>query len=234
MSAVERVEWALDYLPSRPMLTSSFGAQSAVMLHLVSRAAPGIPVVLIDTGYLFSETYQFVDRLTDRLELNLRVYRATMSAAWQEARFGRLWESGPDGIRRFNLINKVEPMERALDELDVGTWFSGLRRSQSDGRKNTPVLQAAGRAVKVHPVVDWSNRDLHRYLVRHELPYHPLWDKGYVSIGDWHTSEPLAAGMREQDTRFFGLVRECGLNELENFSKLQPAGVGAPSANEAG
>ena len=214
MEAAERVRWALDYLPANPVLTSSFGAQSAVMLHLLSTALPRIPVVLIDTGYLFPETYRFVDQLVERLGLDLHIYRAQLSPAWQEARFGRLWEAGAEGIRRYNRMNKVEPMERALRELQAGTWFSGLRRSQADTRRNTPVLKAAGDVVKVHPLADWSNRDLHRYLRQHELPYHPLWDEGYVSIGDHHTSRPLSAGMNEQDTRFFGLLRECGLHEL--------------------
>lgn len=215
MDAGERVRWALDFLPGRHVLTSSFGAQSAVMLHLLSSALPDIPVVLIDTGYLFPETYRFIDQLVERLQLDLRVYRAPLGPAWQEARYGRLWESGAEGIRRYNRMNKVEPMERALGELRVGTWFSGLRRSQADTRRATAVLQAAAdNVVKVHPIADWSNRDLHGYLRRHDLPYHPLWDAGYVSIGDHHTSRPLTAGMTEQDTRFFGLLRECGLHQM--------------------
>ena len=76
------------------------------------------------------------------------------------------------------------------------------------------MVKAAGAVVKVHPIADWTNRDVHRYLRQHDLPYHPLWDQGYVSIGDHHTSRPLVAGMNEQDTRFFGLLRECGLHEL--------------------
>ena len=216
-TAEERVEWVLDYLPQKFIMTSSFGAQSAVMLHLVTRFKPDIPVVLIDTGYLFDETYRFIDHLVDLLELDLHIYRPRLSPAWQEARFGRLWERGAEGIRQYNQMNKVEPMERALEELQARTWFSGLRRMQSDTRKDLAVLQHHGRAVKVHPIADWSNRDVHRYLKAHDLPYHPLWDKGYVSIGDWHTSRPLGEGMSEQDTRFFGLVRECGLHEPERF-----------------
>jgi len=189
MAAEARVEWALEYLPDNPLLSSSFGAQSAVMLHLVSRQAPGIPVLLIDTGYLFPETYQFIDHLVERLELNLKVIRP----------------------------EKVEPMERALAEQAAGTWFSGLRRSQADTRKDISILQARGSTVKVHPIADWSNRDIHRYLIAHDLPYHPLWDDGFVSIGDHHTSRPLDAGMSAQETRFFGLVRECGLHEVDHF-----------------
>jgi len=217
MNAEERVLWALEFLPEKAIITSSFGAQSAVLLHLVTRHRPSIPVVLIDTGYLFNETYQFIDQLIERLNLNLKTYRPERSPAWQEMRYGRLWEQGAEGINRYNQMNKVEPMERALTELEVGTWFSGLRRSQSDTRKGIAVLQRHGRAVKVHPIVDWSNRDIHNYLKEHELPYHPLWEQGYVSIGDHHTTLPLTEGMEEQDTRFFGLVRECGLNEPERY-----------------
>lgn len=217
MEAIERVQWALDYLPDNPILTSSFGAQSAVMLHLVTSLRPDIPVVLVDTGYLFPETYSFIDELTERLALNLQVFRPQLSPAWQERRLGRLWENGAEGIRRYNQINKVEPMQRALEALEVGTWFSGLRRVQSQSRAQTPVLLRQGNAVKVHPLADWSDRDIYLYLREHQLPYHPLWDQGYVSIGDVHTTRPLTADLTEEETRFFGLLRECGLNEPEQF-----------------
>jgi len=214
MSAVERVAWALASLPGQHIVSSSFGAQSAVMLHMLTRIRPDIPVVLTDTGYLFAETYQFIDQLTEQLNLDLHVYRSPLSAAWQESRYGKLWERGVEGIEQYNQMNKVEPMKRALRELNVGTWFTGLRRSQSESRKALPVLQKVGEQFKVMPVIDWSNKDLHYYMVEHALPYHPLWEQGYVSIGDWHTTQSLKEGMREEDTRFFGLKRECGLHEF--------------------
>lgn len=217
MAAQERVQWALDFLPAEPILTSSFGAQSAVMLHLVSGLRADIPVVLIDTGYLFPETYSFIDQLSYRLRLNLNVFRPRLSPAWQEERYGRLWEAGAEGIRRYNQINKVAPMREALESLNVGTWFSGLRRVQSRSREQIPLLQRQGRAVKVHPLADWTDRDIHLYLKEHDLPYHPLWDRGYVSIGDTHTTQPLTADISKEETRFQGLLRECGLNEAEHF-----------------
>ncbi|MBV5273588.1 MAG: phosphoadenylyl-sulfate reductase [Lamprocystis purpurea] len=213
LDATARVEWALQHLPGRHLLSSSFGIQAAVMLHLVTRVAPGIPVVLVDTGHLFPETYQFIDELTARLGLNLHIYRAATSPAWQEARHGRLWEQGLEGISLYNRLNKVEPMQRALKELDVGTWFAGLRRSQADSRSGLSVLRVQDVRFKVHPVIDWNNRDVYRYLQHHNLPYHPLWEHGYVSVGDTHTSRPLEPGMHEQETRFFGLKRECGLHD---------------------
>lgn len=214
MDAQARVAWALENLPANHIVSSSFGAQSAVMLHMLTQAQPNIPVVLTDTGYLFPETYGFIDELTEKLDLNLHVYRAKLSASWQEARFGRLWEKGIEGIEKYNQMNKVEPMQRALGELKAGTWFAGLRRSQSDTRGKLPVLQKVGNQFKLYPIIDWSNKDLHYYLKEHNLPYHPLWEQGYVSIGDWHTTQSLQEGMNEQDTRFFGLKRECGLHEF--------------------
>jgi phosphoadenosine phosphosulfate reductase len=219
ITAQERVQWALDYLPGEAILTSSFGAQSAVMLHLLTRFRPDIPVVLIDTGYLFPETYEFIDELRKRLSLNLKTFRSNLSPAWQEVRFGQLWEQGVEGIERYNQLNKVEPMARALQSLDAGTWFSGLRRSQSGSRRDTQIVQAHNNGViKIHPLADWSDRDIHRYLKKHDLPYHPLWAKGFVSIGDVHTSKALSEVDRDEETRFFGLVRECGLHEPERFA----------------
>lgn len=212
VSAQERVEFALEHMPRNMALASSFGAQSAVSLHLLTQQAPDIPVILVDTGYLFAETYQFIDQLAERLKLNLQVYRSPISPAWQEARYGRLWKKGEAGIQEYNQRNKVEPMERALDDLSISTWFSGIRRQQSSTRQNLPVVQAFKDRIKVHPIIDWSNKTLHEYLKKHQLPYHPLWEKGYVSIGDTHSTMPLSADMTEEDTRFGGVVRECGLH----------------------
>ncbi|MFH7585874.1 phosphoadenylyl-sulfate reductase [Oceanimonas sp. AH20CE76] len=214
LGAFERVRWALDHLPGEPVLSSSFGIQAAVMLHLVTQVRADIPVILTDTGYLFPETYRFIDELTERLGLNLKVYRAAESAAWQEARHGKLWEQGVEGISRYNHLNKVEPMQRALRELNAGVWFSGLRRSQSDTREGLEVLGIQNGLFKFLPIIDWSNKDVHYYLKDHELPYHPLWEQGYVSVGDVHTTARWEPGMSEADTRFNGLKRECGLHEI--------------------
>jgi phosphoadenosine phosphosulfate reductase len=213
LDAEARIAWARDQLPSVLALSSSFGVQAAVMLHLTNQVIPHIPVILVDTGYLFPETYRFIDDLVARLDLNLRVYRSDSTPAWQEARHGRLWESGLEGIERYNRINKVEPMQRALRELGVSTWVAGVRRVQASTRRDLPVLQVKDGRYKLHPIVDWTDRDVYRYLKRHDLPYHPLWDQGYVSVGDWHSTLPLQPGMSAEETRFFGIKRECGLHE---------------------
>jgi phosphoadenosine phosphosulfate reductase len=213
LSAEQRIEWTLRFLPGNHVMTSSFGIQGALMLHLITRIVPDIPVVLVDTGYLFAETYGFIDQLTERLQLNLQVYRAKQSPAWQESRYGRLWEQGLAGIEHYNRINKVEPLQRALKAHDTGSWFAGLRRQQSQSRAALPVVRVQDGRFKIHPVIDWHNRDVHRYLQKHGLPYHPLWEQDYVSVGDIHTSRPLELGMREEETRFFGLKRECGIHD---------------------
>ena len=113
-------------------------------------------------------------------------------------------------------------MERALVELAVGTWFAGLRRSQSRSRASVPFVQQAGRRHKVHPIADWTDRDVYRYLKENDLPYHPLWHEGYVSIGDVHTTRSLRDVGDPEQTRFFGLKRECGLHAMD---------FGAPGAD---
>ncbi len=211
-TAQERVAYALKRWTPNIVLSSSFGAQAAVLLHMVTAQQPDIPVVLLDTQYLFPETYKFVDALTERLHLNLKIYQNPLSREWQEARYGRLWEQGAEGIAKFNAMNKTEPMARALSDLHAEAWIAGLRRSQSSTRAGLETLALQSGVVKVHPIYDWSNKDVHQYLTQNDLPYHPLWEQGYVSIGDVQTSRPLTDGMSEEDTRFFGLGRECGLH----------------------
>ncbi len=212
MDAAARVAWALKVLPETHIISSSFGTQAAVMLHLLTQHKPDIPVVLVDTGYLFAETYRFVDELCARLSINLVVYRATLSPAWQEARFGQRWNAGPEDLAAYNEMNKVEPMRRALADLGAKTWFAGLRRVQSQSRRTRPVVEFGHGTFKVYPLIDWSDRDVHKYLSAHELPYHPLWHQGYASIGDTHSTQPLGPEMSAEDTRFDGRQRECGLH----------------------
>ncbi len=221
LDPVERVKWAVGTFGEGLVLTTSFGVQSAVMLHLVTQVAPAIPVVFIDTGYLFPETYRFADELTKRLGLNLKVYQPLHTAARQEALFGKRWEQGLDGLKAYNFDNKVEPMERAVRELGATAWLAGLRRSQASTREALPVVQVQNKITKIHPIIDWDNRTVHRYLTQHGLPYHPLWDEGYVSVGDWHSSAPLQPGQTEEQTRFGGLKRECGLHEVSGRGDFQ-------------
>ena len=220
-SATERVRWAHETYGDQLVLTTSFGVQSAVMLHLVTMQIPEIPVIFVDTGYLFPSTYTFAASLTERLKLKLKTYTPLQTAAQQEALHGKLWEQGIDGIQRYNRINKVEPMNRAVQGLGAIAWLSGLRRSQSSSRGKRSVVEAQNKVTKIYPIIDWSDRDIYQYLTENSLPYHPLWDQGYVSIGDWHSTKKLGEGMTQEDTRFGGLKRECGLHEMTGGSDFQ-------------
>ncbi len=104
-------------------------------------------------------------------------------------------------------------MNRALATLKAQTWFAGLRRDQSGSRAHLPVLAIKKGVFKLLPIIDWDNRQVYQYLQEHGLSYHPLWEQGYLSVGDTHTTRKWEPGMAEEETRFFGLKRECGLHE---------------------
>ena len=212
LPAQERIAWARDSLAGPHALSTSFGVQSAVSLHLLTRAMPDIPVLLVDTGYLFPETYRYADALTERLALNLQVVRPQVGRAWMEARHGKLWEQGRAGLDAYNRQRKVEPMQRALRELGVLCWFAGLRRSQASTRAGIEFLELRDGRWKLHPIADWDDVAVGAYMLQHDLPEHPLVAQGYVSVGDVHTTRPLEPGMDAAQTRFFGLRRECGLH----------------------
>lgn len=207
------VRWAAETFSEGLVMSTSFGVQAAVMLHLVTRELPGVPVIFIDTGFHFLDTYRFADQLAERLKLNLKVYQAPHAPAWTIARHGKLWETGnADDLDTLDRIHKVEPMNRALDELGATAVLAGLRRGQTEHRKNLGVVALQDGRYKVHPIIRWSGRDVHDYLKQHDLPYHPLREQGYASIGDWYNTLPITAGQSERDGRFGGLKQECGLH----------------------
>lgn len=211
-SASERIHWAKAQFAEGLIMSTSFGVQSAVLLHLVSQQIPNIPIVFIDTGYLFPETYSFAQSLIERLGLNIHIYRSTLSPQEQETRYGKLWEQGIEGLDKYNTLNKIEPMNRAVTELNARAWISGIRRVQSQSRQNRAVAEQQNKITKIYPIIDWDDATIYQYLTENNLPYHPLWEKGYVSVGDWHSSSPLKANMSAEETRFNGLKRECGLH----------------------
>jgi phosphoadenosine phosphosulfate reductase len=112
-------------------------------------------------------------------------------------------------------------MNRAVVEMGAKGWIAGLRRSQSSTREKLEYLVQQNRVVKVHPILDWNDRKVYEYLTRHDLPYHPLWNEGYVSVGDWHSTSKLADAGSEEATRFGGIKRECGLHELSGQPDFQ-------------
>lgn len=231
--AEEIVGWAQERFGRTLIMSSSFGAESALMLHLVSRVvarrlAPKIPVVFLDTGYLFPETYVFAEEMTKRFDLDLRVYTPRMTAARQEALYGRLYEGSDEDVERYNRIHKVEPMDRALRELGARAWIAGLRRSQTEHRAQLRPVELVGGVHKVHPILAWSRDDVRAYMAEHDLPYHPLYPYGYRSIGDVHSTAPTREEQDERDGRHLGNKRECGIHlprTAEEDASLKSSGL---------
>lgn len=211
LRAGERFRLLYEQLGDRLVASTSFGLQSAVMLHLIHEHAPKIPVVFIDTGFLFPETYQYVEELTSKLDLDLRIYQPAVSAARMQALWGNLWDEGKDGADRYGMITKIEPMNRALLEIGADVWLSGLRRSQSTTRVDRPFVEQQKKTVKAYPILDWADAQVDLYLHQNGLPRHPLAEKGYLTMGDWHSTRPAENGDASA-TRFNGEKFECGLH----------------------
>ena len=217
------IEWAARTFGSGLVMTTSFGIHSAVMLHLATKVVPDIPVIWIDTGYLPPETYKFAEELTQRLNLNLKVYQSPLSPARMEALYGPLWEEkNVEALNRYDQLRKVEPMQRALEELEATAWLAGLRKDQTDHRKTLQRIGKQGDVCKILPIFEWNSRDVYYYLTDNELPYHPYFDLGYTTVGDWHSSRPVTADDEsDRDTRFQGLKQECGLHLPKTDAEAQ-------------
>lgn len=240
-SATEIIQWTYEAFGERTALSSSFGIQSAVMLHLIQSVHPQMPVIWIDTGYLPAETYRFVAQLTKELQLNVKVYQSLFSPARMEALYGRLWEQrSEEAHRQYGFLRKVEPMQRALRELNVHALLVGVRADQTTHRsKNMRVVNVYEGRLKICPILPWSKQQVHEYMALHELPYHPLKALGYESVGDAHSSRPLTAedGADDRAGRFHGVSQECGLHidinmRLEDLAMVDEAKTHSPTAGE--
>jgi phosphoadenosine phosphosulfate reductase len=199
LSAQEVLARVVEEYHPRLYVACSFQKEASVILDMLLAIEPGARVFTLDTGVLFPETYETWRRIEERYGITIDVYRGE----WIDG----LWQRDPDACCG---MRKVEPLERALSEVDV--WITGLRRDQAPSRAGTPKLAAdtshPGK-LKCAPLADWSEKDVWRYLVEHEVPYNPLHDQGYASIGCTHCTRP--GGGREG--RWAGTDKiECGLH----------------------
>jgi phosphoadenosine phosphosulfate reductase len=211
LRAGQRLELLRERLGSRLVASTSFGLQAAVMLKLLHEHAPDVPVVFIDTGFLFPETYQYADELMEKFPLDYRIYQPTISAARIQALWGNLWENGKDGSERYGLLTKIEPMNRALREIGGDVWISGLRRAHSETRQVRALAEQQKKTTKVYPILDWADAQVNLFFHHNQLPRHPLAEQGYVTMGDWHSTRPSEDGTAD-GTRFNGERYECGLH----------------------
>ena len=220
LRAGERIRLLYEQLGDHLVATTSFGVQAAVMLHLIHENAPKIPVVFIDTGFLFPETYRYAEDLTKRFDIDLRVYQPTVSAARMQALWGEIWAGDKPDQDRYAMLTKIEPMNRALQDLGADVWLSGLRRSQSKTRTDRPFVEQQKKTLKAYPLLDWADAQVDLYFHQNDLPRHPLASQGYVTMGDWHSTQPVLDGDAES-TRFNGQKYECGLHLDSGASDFQ-------------
>ena len=198
-----------DLYPGRIALVSSFGADSAVLAHMVADIDRKAPVVFIDTGHLFPETLAYRDRLIDLLKLeNVVTQQPDPAALAARDADVFLWSSDPDACCA---LRKVEPLAIALNGYDA--WITGRKRFQSATRAALPLFEADGAHVKVNPLANWGMGDIVAYLDRHNLPRHPLVAKGYPSIGCLPCTSPVKPGENARAGRWRGRGKtECGIH----------------------
>ena len=198
-----------DVFPFRVAALSSFGAESAVVLHMIAAIDPATPVIFLDSGQLFAQTLQYQRDLSDRLGLtNIRVQHPDTQDVTKADPDGMLWKSDPEACCR---LRKVVPMERSLEGFDA--WIPGRKRFQGGRRITLPVVEDESKRVKINPLAGWSPSDVEAYFEAHDLPRHPLWEFGYLSIGCHPCTRPVAAGEDPRAGRWAGLDKsECGIH----------------------
>jgi phosphoadenosine phosphosulfate reductase len=203
LTAEELLVWASERFGDRLCLTCSWQRQSSALVHMVSELGLDVDVIELDTLVLFPETYETRDRLVERYDLRLRSFAPVDPP-------DGLWATEPD---RCCHIRKVEPLERALAGYDA--WITGIRREQSPSRADAQRVEWSERygVWKIQPLVDWDSKRVDAYLAVNEVPYNPLHDRGYPSIGCVHCTRPVAAGENERAGRWAGSDKlECGIH----------------------
>jgi phosphoadenosine phosphosulfate reductase len=211
------VEWAVAQFGDELVMTSSFGAESALLLHMANKAMPGIKVIMIDTGYLFPETWRHMEDLRRRLDLNVWVYRtkndpiAWLHSAGEE---NPTFRKDRDGCCA---VNKTEPMVRAMKELTPKAWLRGIRRNQAETRAGAKFVEWSLRdgCYVVSPLLNWESREIYYYMKQNDLPFHPLYEKGYPSIGcnPLSCTSTVQPGEDPRSGRWAGSGKvECGIN----------------------
>ncbi len=215
LSAQDQLQWAFEQFDEKFVLTTSFGIQSAVLLHMAvelkSNQQP--KVIWIDTGYLPKETYNYAEELTNLFKLNLVVAQSPLSPARMEALYGRLWETGAaKDLEKYHQIRKVEPLEKAFSDLNVHCWASGIRKGQTKNRQSMSNFDCIRERLTLRPLLNWTKKDIFYYMEKNKLPQHPLFEKGYSTVGDWHSSGADNNEKKGRETRFGGHSEECGIH----------------------
>jgi phosphoadenosine phosphosulfate reductase len=203
------LEAAVDSFGDKLALVSSFGAESAVLLHLAAQVKRDIPVLFLDTGMLFGQTLDYRKSLADRLGLTgVRDLRPAYNDLATGDPQAKLWQTDTDACCH---IRKVLPLDRAIVEFDA--WITGRKRFHGGDRMSLPVVEHADGKVKFNPLANWGKADLDAYASEHDLPAHPLVAQGFPSIGCWPCTHPVEEGEDVRAGRWKGLDKtECGIH----------------------
>ena len=190
-------------------IVSSFGTESAVLLHMVAQIDPAAPVLLIDTGYLFTKTLQYRDELAGRLGLtNVQAVTPAKAACARQDADGDLWRRAPEACCA---IRRVAPLAHALN--GYSAWVTGRKRFQGGLRAYLPVVEASQGRVKFNPLARWRPEEIEAYFARHNLPRHPLEARGFSSVGCWPCTQATGAGPDPRAGRWAGSDKtECGIH----------------------
>lgn len=212
--AQDILAFALETYAPRVAISTAFGVEGCALVHMAVQIDPSVRVFTVDTGYLFEETQALKQRFVEKYGIRIETFHPELSVAEQDARHGpRLYERDSDACCA---MRKVEPTRRALAGLDA--WIAGLRRDQgSDTRARLSILERYEHddgtpLVKVHPLASWTRNDTWRYVLENEVPYNPLLDQGYKSIGCWPCTRAVDADAGERDGRWGGRKAECGIH----------------------
>jgi phosphoadenosine phosphosulfate reductase len=212
----EILAWALAEYQPRLCISTAFGVEGCALIDMAMKLDPAIPVFTVDTGFLFPETHELIARFVDRYGIRLTTHAGEVSKADQEQRHGlALWSRDPDLCCQ---LRKVEPTQRAVRGMDA--WIAGLRRDQGKSRAGIPILDLLAHEdgsplVKISPLATWTRNDTWTYVVANDVPYNPLLDQGYKSIGCWPCTRPVAADADERAGRWAGTDKtECGIHTI--------------------
>jgi phosphoadenosine phosphosulfate reductase len=223
-SASERLERAIQHeFRGRVALVSSFGAESAPLLHLVAQIDPATPILFLDTGKHFAQTLDYRRELASRLGLlDVRDISPDAATLRIEDERGDLWRRDND---RCCALRKVAPLAQALLPFDA--WITGRKRFHGGLRGALPAFEASEDRIKINPLVDWDADDLARYAQAHDLPPHPLVEAGFRSIGCWPCTEPSAASEPARAGRWRGASKdECGIHRIGARARRKKVGTG--------
>jgi phosphoadenosine phosphosulfate reductase len=214
-AAPQRVlRWAVAEFHPRLTMATAFGAEGCCLIHMLAEIEPGVRIFNLETGYQFPETLELRERLRERYGIEVELVRPELSAAEYEARHGGpLYDRRPDQCCD---DRKIVPLRRALAGHDA--WVTAIRGDQTSDRALAQVVQSDAKfgLVKVNPLLNWTRRDVWAFLSAHGVPYNPLHDRGYPSIGCWPCTAAVDEGQHERAGRWAGTNRkECGLHVIE-------------------